>query len=107
MSRHGSIVETLADAVIYARIGCDSSSNNALPNLLHENTIESFLHSLLLIQLLCEHYISMHRNNKSTGAITVDANIEGVIEDAATEARHVCDANLCTDGDDYMPPLLV
>lgn len=93
MSRHGSVVETLADAVIYARIGCDGSSN-ALPNLLHDNTIESFLHSRLLIQLLCEHYISLHRSNKPTGAITLDANIEGVIDDATTEARHVCDANL-------------
>jgi hypothetical protein len=76
MSRHGSVVETLADAVIYARIGCDGSSNNACPNLLHDKTIESFLHSRLLIQLLCNHYISIHRNNKSTGAITVDANVE-------------------------------
>jgi len=87
-------------------IGCDGSSNNACPNLLHDKTIESFLHSRLLIQLLCDHYISMHRNNKSTGAITADANIEGVIEDATTEARHVC-ISFSNEGDDYKPPPLV
>jgi pyruvate dehydrogenase kinase 2/3/4 len=116
MSRHGSVVETLADAVIYARIGCNDSSNNALPNLLHDNTIESFLHSRLLIQLLCDHYISLHRSNKLTGAITLDANIEGIIDDATTEARHVCDTNLgiapevvieIDDSIDLKPPPLV
>jgi hypothetical protein len=83
MSRHGSVVETLADAVIYAALVVMVAAM-LFQNLLHDNTIESFLHSRLLIQLLYEHYISMHRNNKSTGVSTVDANIEGVIEDAAT-----------------------
>jgi pyruvate dehydrogenase kinase 2/3/4 len=31
---------------------------------------------------------------KSTGAISLGADVAGVIDDAATEARHVCDANL-------------
>jgi len=113
MSRHGSSVETLADAVIHARNGggteerrCDAPdellprttgggypSSEEVPIFLRNESIESFLHSRLMIQLLCDHYISMGKG-KSTGAISLGADVAGVIDDAATEARHVCDANL-------------
>jgi pyruvate dehydrogenase kinase 2/3/4 len=128
MSRHGSSVETFADAVIHARNGagmmeegrmrCDdddvpgeelrprsstttrgggygssSSGEEEVPEFLRNESIESFLHSRLMIQLLCDHYISLGRG-KVTGAISLGADVAGVIVDAATEARHVCDANL-------------
>ncbi len=35
----------------------------------------------------------MH-GGKSTGAITLDAGASGLIDDALTEAKHVCDANV-------------
>ena len=134
MSRHGSSVETFADAVIHARNGAgmveegrmhrddddvpddesrprsstttrggryrsSSSSSSSgggeeeVPEFLRNESIESFLHSRLMIQLLCDHYISLGRG-KVTGAISLGADVAGVIDDAATEARHVCDANL-------------
>ena len=87
-TRHGNSVETLADTVIAARRV--EKLTEALPNnrlldsgldLLNEDSIESFLHSRLLIQLLCEHYISLNKG-KPTGAISLDADLLDVIEDA-------------------------
>jgi len=73
-----------------------SSSEEEVPEVLRNESIESFLHSRLMIQLLCDHYISLSlgRGTKSTGAISLWADVAGFIDDAATEARHVCDANL-------------
>jgi len=98
MSRHGTSVETLADAVIHAR-----NMEEGLPRiltrpfsqaaLLRNEPIESFLHSRLLIQLLCDHYISLNKG-KITGAVSLGADIVDVVDDAVTEAKHVCDANL-------------
>ncbi len=108
MSRHGNSIETLADSVRFVR----DSMLPKLPSilrqpflrdvkLLHENEIEQYLHSRLIIQLLCEHYVSLHKKKmkqkktKSTGgAITLNGDIFDLIDDASTEARHVCDANL-------------
>lgn len=106
MTRHGNSVETLADIVLHVR----DSMLPKLPSILrqpflrdvklmHEHEIEEYLHSRLMIQLLCEHYVSLHnqkkKKKKSTGgAITVNGDIFDLIDDASTEARHVCDANL-------------
>ena len=70
-----------------------SSSEEEVPEVLWNESIESFLHSRLMIQLLCNHYISLGRG-KSTGAISLWVDVEGFIADAVTEERHVCDANL-------------
>ena len=98
-SRHGTSVETLADAVISARSIVELMApltriklGSGL-DLLNEDSIESFLHSRLLIQLLCEHYISLHKG-KPTGAISLDTNLVDVIEDAKQDANQICDANL-------------
>lgn len=98
MARHGTSVETLADAVIHAR-----NMEERLPgiltrhfsevNFLRSEPIESFLHSRLLIQLLCDHYVSLNKG-KETGAVSMGADIVDVVDDAVTEAKHVCDANL-------------
>ena len=70
-----------------------SSSEEEVPEVLWNESIESFLHSRLMIQLLCNHYISLGRG-KSTGAISLWVDVEGFIDDAVTEERHVCEANL-------------
>ncbi|KAL3777602.1 hypothetical protein ACHAW5_007492 [Stephanodiscus triporus] len=92
MSRHGSAVETLADAVIHARGGMERREFGE-QDFPRDKSVESFLHSRLMIQLLCDHYISLNKG-KSTGAVSLGADMAGVIDDASTEARHVCDANL-------------
>ena len=98
-SRHGSSVETLADAVISARSVeglmaplANTKLGSGL-DMLNEDSIESFLHSRLLIQLLCEHYISLNKG-KTTGAISLDADLVDVVEDAKQDANQICDANL-------------
>ena len=86
-TRHGNSVETLADAVISARRVeklTEPLPNNRLDSkidLLSEDSIQSFLHSRLLIQLICEHYISLNKG-KPTGAISLDADLVDVIQDA-------------------------
>ena len=106
MTRHGHSVETLADIVLHVR----DSMLPKLPSILrqpflrdvklmHEHEKEEYLHSRLMIQLLCEHYVSLHNQKKKKkksagGAITVNGDIFDLIDDASTEARHVCDANL-------------
>ncbi len=107
MSRHGNSVETLADSVLFVR-----DSILKVPSilrqpflrdvkLLHDNELEQYLHSRLMIQLLCEHYVSLHnmkikqkKKKSNGGAITLNGDIFDLIDDASTEARHVCDANL-------------
>ena len=53
-----------------------------------------------------------------TGAISLDADVSGLIDDALTEAKHVCDANLGMAPevvirpdddvrDDYRPPPII
>jgi pyruvate dehydrogenase kinase 2/3/4 len=95
MSRHGSAVETFADAVTHARGGGTERHHRGgeVPHFLRNESIESFLHSRLLIQLLCEHYVYLGKGRR-TGAISLGADVAGAIDGAATEARHVCDANL-------------
>lgn len=98
-TRHGNAVGSLADAVISARHvinPMESLENNILENgldLLNDDSIEAFLHSRLLIQLLCEHYISLDKG-KPTGAISLDADLVDVVEDAIQDANQICDANL-------------
>ena len=122
MSRHGSSVETLADAVMHARRGAEKRRGGEVPEFPRNESIESFLHSRLLIQLLCEHHVSLVKG-RPTGAISLGADVAGAINDAAAEARHVCDANLGVapdvvvvarpgDGggagrDDFRPPPIV
>mmetsp|Transcript_21149 Transcript_21149/g.38814 ORF Transcript_21149/g.38814 Transcript_21149/m.38814 type:complete len:404 (-) Transcript_21149:91-1302(-) len=98
MSRHGTSVETLADAVIHTRnmeerLPWILTRNFSEAEMLRNESIESFLHSRLLIQLLCDHYISLNKG-KPTGAVSLGADVVDVVDDAVTEAKHVCDANL-------------
>lgn len=76
MTRHGASVDTFADATIAAR-----SLEKHLPHILRSQfrkdfaTLykpEQFLHSRLLIQLMCEHYVSLNKG-KPFGALSIDA----------------------------------
>jgi len=123
MARHGTAVETLADSTIHARAMGESlpkifSKQFGEADLLRTESVEAFLHSRLLIQLLCDHYVSLNKG-KSTGAISLEADIVDVVDDAVTEAKHVCDANLGTapevhirsdesiKNQDFIPPPLI
>ncbi|KAK1745233.1 PDK/BCKDK protein kinase family protein [Skeletonema marinoi] len=97
MTRHGASVDTFADAAIASR-----NMEHQIPQILRKQfrtdaTIlqnpEPFLHSRLLIQLICEHYVSLNKG-KPTGAVSIDADILDIVDDATTEAKHVADANL-------------
>lgn len=120
MARHGTSVETLADAVISTRVMHEMvsplSNNDAAKTkigLLEDTSVESFLHSRLIQQLLCEHYVSLNKG-KDTGAVTLNADVLDVVDDAVTEAKHVCDANLGIAPEviihplstNYSPPLI-
>jgi pyruvate dehydrogenase kinase 2/3/4 len=97
MTRHGNSVETFADAIIASRL-----MENQIPSILRSQfrvdadilrNPEAFLHSRLLIQLICEHYVSLCKG-KPFGAVSIDADILDIVDDATIEAKHVCDANL-------------
>ena len=117
VDRHGTAVESISDAVIHARnmeYDLPTIFRKQFRDILHTNNsvIESFLHSRLLIQLLCDHYRLMNKG-KQTGAVSLDADILDVISDATTEAKHVADANLATvvapevhiiEGDQHLCP---
>ena len=106
MSQHGSLFKTLVDAVMRAcqqyeddvsteeRGGWGGLYPSHSPSIVKlESNDESFLHLQFLMQLLCNHYTSMH-GGKSTGVISLDANASGLIDNTLTKAKHVCDANV-------------
>jgi pyruvate dehydrogenase kinase 2/3/4 len=119
MTRHGASVDTFADAAIASR-----NIENQIPNILRRQfradadilqNPEPFLHSRLLIQLLCEHYVSLNKC-KPTGAVSIGADILDIVDDATTEAKHVADANLgiapevrlrCEDEHNFVPPPII
>ena len=101
-SRHSSSVETMADIVcdiksMTGRLKLSEQCNNFnKENKLlfpHEHTIDSFLRGRLGIQLLCDHYISLH-NLKPYGTITFNCNFAEVIEAAVTESKIICTQNM-------------
>jgi len=91
MARHGTSVETLADAVISVRTMQEIMDFQN--DVFSEESVESFLRSRLIIQLLCDHYVALSKG-KATGAVSIGADIVDVVDDAVTEAKHVCDANM-------------
>lgn len=108
-TRHVRSVEALAEAAIRARdIGA------AAPRVFEDGAVEAFLHSRLLCQLLCDHYVSLHKGKQPTGAVSLGADAADVVRDAVAEATNICDANLgvapevhVQDGWGYDPPPLI
>ena len=84
-SRHASTVETLADVVIALR-----QYNLSTYEL--DDLVDTFLRGRLGVQLLCDHYVSLHKK-KPRGGVSVDCLVADVIDDAVTEAKHICDAH--------------
>jgi pyruvate dehydrogenase kinase 2/3/4 len=85
-SRHASTVETLADIVLDLR-----QSN--LRNPKFDNLVDVFLRNRLGVQLLCDHYVSLHKGKTTNGGVSVDCKLIDVVDDAVTEAKHICDAH--------------
>ena len=84
-SRHASTVETLADMVIDLR-------QTKLMNPDLDDWMDLFLRGRLGVQLLCDHYVSLHKA-KPNGGVSVDCLLANVVDDAVTEAKHLCDAH--------------
>ena len=121
-SRHAMSVEIMADIVIGLRrarslragIGLIAPAGQFCG--IDLNLIDDFLRERLGVQLLCDHYVALDKGKKY-GGIAVGCSLGDVVEDAVTEARHVCDANLGTmpdvqveygyDGSFPLPPSLV
>ena len=101
-SRHAHSIDSLAQLVVSQRI-INSRSNNHLME-----QCSSFLKGRLGIQLLCDHYVGLHKQasakrkrptisrqlSKRIGSIGIDCNIWNVIKDAVSEASGICDTNL-------------
>jgi pyruvate dehydrogenase kinase 2/3/4 len=85
-SRHASTVETLADIVLDLR-----QSN--LKNPKFDNLVDVFLRNRLGLQLLCDHYVSLHKGKTTNVGVSVDCKLIDVVKDAVTEAKHICDAH--------------
>ena len=96
-SRHAMSVELMADTVIALRrarslrAGIGRTPAGQFCGI-HLTLIDSFLRERLGVQLLCDHYVALDKG-KPNGGIAVDCNVYEVVDDAATEAKHVCDAN--------------
>ena len=97
-SRHAMSVELMADVVIALRrarslragIGITPAGQFCGIDLM---LIDVFLRERLGVQLLCDHYVALDKG-KPNGGISVACDLFGVVDDAVTEAKHVCDANL-------------
>lgn len=83
-SRHATTVETMADLVVTLR-------SAGVVEEEEEDVIEPWLRGRLGVQLLCDHYVTLDKYQRS--GVTPHCNISEVIEEAVTEATHLCDAH--------------
>jgi len=83
-SRHATTLETMADIVIGLR-----------PRVLPLKLLNAFLRGRLAVQILCDHYVALHNKKRPrpNGAVSVNCSLEPVLEEAMTEAKHLCDAH--------------
>jgi len=101
-SRHAATVENLADMVIglrsvqhsnqYQEQQLQQKPNN--DDVMLDTMVEIFLRQRLGIQILCDHYVALHKGKQPHGGVAVDCPLDDVLQDAVTEAKHICDANL-------------
>jgi hypothetical protein len=102
-SRHAATVENMADLVIGLRgAGVDDVDDDRdddrddAASITHhpmdEGLVDEFLRDRLGIQLLCDHYVGMHKG-KPGGGISVDCDFHDVLTDAILESKSICDAN--------------
>lgn len=80
--------------------------------LIYQNLMDSFLKERLGIQLLCDHYVALSKQERKvgrgssssssgsslrgviSGGVSVDCNFIDVVSDSILEAKMLCDANL-------------
>lgn len=78
-SRHASTLERWVDVV-----QAEPKWESAVINVLKRRSG---------IQLLCDHYVKLDKGREH-GGVSLDCRIDGKIDEAFTEARHLCEANL-------------
>jgi pyruvate dehydrogenase kinase 2/3/4 len=84
-ARHATTIEDVSELVIGLRpLRCP-----ALPNVISE-----FLKGRLGVQLLCDHIVEISKGRG--GAVTVDGDLSEIVDDAVTEAKHLCEAHFLT-----------
>jgi pyruvate dehydrogenase kinase 2/3/4 len=105
-SRHANTMENIADLVTTVRSEAIGNDQINYRNFLNNLNLQSdvFLQGRLGLQLLCDHYVKLHRNKyQSTGAVELNSNIkDSVLIDAITESQHICDAHLQTFAEVYV-----
>lgn len=112
-ARHALTIETMAEIVIDLRgilivrsdeeyAHSDSSEDEQQTMNQVKSIVTTFLKSRLLTQLLCDHIVdcTMHQERKPHGAISVNVNVAELVQSAATEARHLVEANFISVGGD-------
>jgi len=82
--RHALTVEDLAEFCITTRPYWES------PQAL-DSTVMDFLRGRFGVQLLCEHYLAPAEAGH--GIVCVDCHLDGVLDDAITEAKILCESN--------------
>ena len=81
-SRHATTLETVADLVLLLRDYRD------LPHA----ALTSLLRGRLSVQLLCDHYVGLQKGRQN-GGVSVNCPLQPVLEEAVTEAKHLCEAH--------------
>jgi hypothetical protein len=81
-SRHATTMETMADLVLLLRPY----------KLVPIGTLTNFLRGRLAVQILCDHYVSLQKG-RTHGGVSVDCWLEPVVQEAWTEAKHLCEAH--------------
>jgi pyruvate dehydrogenase kinase 2/3/4 len=100
-ARLGPTAETLAEMSIALRL----YSPRKLATL--HRTMDAFFRGRYGVQLLCNHYVALNKG-KECGEVQMDCDIRDVIDDAVTEAKHLCEAHFMTSPDVHISaPLLL
>lgn len=55
--------------------------------------MDAFFRGRFGVQLLCNHYVALDKGRKATGEVAMDCSIRDVVDDAVTEAKHLCEAH--------------
>lgn len=101
-SRHANTMEAIVDVLdVMTSVSTSnaSSSIDASSSLLTiHNVSDTFIQGRLGIQLLCDHYVKLYKNQfqvDSTGAVVNGSTVlYDIIMDGITESKHMCDAHL-------------
>lgn len=96
-SRHATTMETIADLVLLLRPYASPHHQQQYVPL-----VTNFLRGRLAVQILCDHYVALHKG-KVGGAVSVNCSLEPVLQEACTEAKHLCEAHYQTSPDVRFP----